>query len=197
MDGLEDKFGGGIRVFEEVVELDAEEGDLWTQVSEAASFFELLRLFRGQVSGVEAVLSGVLVSEGRAALFLGFLFVIDAEAVQGSFLGYAVGVWQFVQLLIQVFCSLHVGRVARHGSSCQGVNGSYSEGGVTPNPFGKLRTGLPLSQDGRGEGRRGGRPAGRPYEGQGSVGGDTWVEWDEGGFETRPYRESLAVSVGE
>ena len=47
VDGLEDKFRGGIGVVEEGVELDAEEGDLGTEVSEVASFFEQYRLFRG------------------------------------------------------------------------------------------------------------------------------------------------------
>ena len=55
---------------EEEVELEAGDGYLRGQVSDFQGFIELLKLFRGEVFGVEAVLTGVMVAGLAAVLAL-------------------------------------------------------------------------------------------------------------------------------
>ena len=73
---------------EEFVEPDADDGDFRAQVSDGQCIVELLKLFRGKLFGVEAVLAGVLVAGLTATLALGIFVLIATEVVEGAFGGF-------------------------------------------------------------------------------------------------------------
>ena len=68
---------GGLRVGKEGVKPKPDDGDFMGEVFDLDDLVELLDSIGGQKLGVEAVLAGVLIAEGSAALFLGRLSLMS------------------------------------------------------------------------------------------------------------------------
>ena len=90
LDGpIEDEVRRSFGIVEEGVELDAEMAISGARSLRSLAFSRLLKLFRGEVFGVEAVLAGVLVAGLAAGLeFRLFVTFVAAEVVEGALGGF-------------------------------------------------------------------------------------------------------------